>query len=107
MQKQLKLKEMKRVRYILAFVSLVFLVSACTKDFDEMNTDPNLPVDVPIPNHLAGTMIDFDRGNMEISDGQITISTRYVAGRWGAAYNPDVSNTFANFTSSRLGGVLY
>ena len=95
---------MKKIRYILPFVSLIFLVSACTKDFEEMNTDPNLPVDVPIANHLAGTMIDFDRGNMQISNGQITISTRYVGGRWGAAYNPDVSNTFANMTSAGWGG---
>ena len=104
MQKQFKSEKMKRVKYIIAFVSLVFLISACTKDFLEMNTNPNLPVDVPLANHLAGTIIDFDRGNMQISNGQITISTRYVAGRWGAAYNPDVSNTFANFTSNGWGG---
>ena len=59
---------MKNIRYILPFVSLIFLVSACTKDFEEINTDPNLPVDVPISNHLAGTMIDFDRGWMVMTN---------------------------------------
>jgi len=104
MQKQIKSEKMKRLKYIIAFVSLVFLISACTKDFLEMNTNPNLPVDVPLANHLAGTLIDFDRGNMQISNGQITISTRYVAGRWGGAYDPDVSNTFSGFTSNGWGG---
>ena len=95
---------MKKIKFILPFVLIIFVVGACTKDFEELNTNPNLPTSVPLPNHLAGAMINFDRGNMQISDGHITISTRYVAGRWGAAYNPDVSNTFANMTSSGWGG---
>lgn len=95
---------MKKLKYILPFVLLISVMTACTEDFLEMNTNPNLPTEVPLANHLAGTLIDFDRGNMQISDGSITISTRYVAGRWGAAYNPDVSNTFANMTSSGWGG---
>jgi len=95
---------MKNIKYILAFVWIILLMGACTGDFEEMNTNPNLPVEVPLTNHLAGAMIDFDRGNMQISNGQITISTRYVAQRWGGAYNPDVSNTYANMTSSGWGG---
>jgi len=95
---------MKKIKYIIPFVLLIFLISSCTEDFLEMNLDPNNPTDVPLANHLAGAMIDFDRGNMQISNGAITINTRYVAGRWGAAYNPDVSNTFANITSQGWGG---
>jgi hypothetical protein len=79
-------------------------MTSCTEDFLEMNTNPNLPTEVPLANHLAGAIIDFDRGNMQISNGAITINTRYVAGRLGAAYNPDVSNTFSGTTSSGWGG---
>ena len=39
-------------------------------------------------------------GICQLHDGQITISTRYVGGRWGAAYDPNVTNTFADMTSS-------
>jgi hypothetical protein len=76
---------MKNIKYLyaLAFVALLFFGSACTEDFEEMNTNPNLPVSVPLANHLAGTIVSFDGGNMVISDGMITISTRYVGGRWG------------------------
>jgi hypothetical protein len=95
---------MKKNKYSLLFVLLLFLVGACTKDFEEINTDPNLPVAVPLANHLAGAMIDFDRGNMQISDGAVTINTRYVGGRWGNPYNPDVSNTYGNMTSANWGG---
>ncbi len=94
---------MKRINYIISFFVLIFLMISCTDEFLELNTDPNSPVEVPLANHLAGAMIDFDRGNMQISTGQITISTRYVAQRWGSAYNPDVSNTFGNWTSTNWG----
>ncbi len=97
---------MKKNKYLyaLAFVALLFLGSACTEDFEEMNTNPNLPVAVPLANHLAGTIVSFDGGNMVISDGAITINTRYVGGRWGAAYNPDAITTFQNTTSSGWAG---
>ncbi len=97
---------MKNIRYILPFVMIIFLVGACTEDFEEINTNPNLPVAVPLANHLAGTMIDFDRGHMAISDGAITINTRYVGGRWGSPFDPDVSNTYGNITSSNWGGII-
>ncbi|MCP4313157.1 MAG: SusD/RagB family nutrient-binding outer membrane lipoprotein, partial [Bacteroidetes bacterium] len=95
---------MKKIKYSLPFVLLIFLMGSCTKDFEEMNTDPNLPVAVPLANHLAGAMISFDGGFMVISDGKITINTRYVGGRWGSAYDPDVSNTYGNMTSAGWGG---
>jgi hypothetical protein len=97
---------MKNIKYLyaLAFVALLFFGSACTEDFEEMNTNPNLPVSVPLANHLAGTIVSFDGGNMVISDGMITISTRYVGGRWGAAYNPTNITTFQSFTSSGWAG---
>jgi hypothetical protein len=95
---------MKKNKYSLLFVLLIFLVGACTKDFEELNTNPNLPVAVPLPNHLAGAIISFDGAHMQISDGKITINTRYVGGRWGNPYDPDVSNTYANMTSAGWGG---
>jgi hypothetical protein len=96
---------MKKIKFIIPFVSLVFLMSACTEDFLEMNTDPNSPVDVPLANHLAGAMISFDGGSLVMTNSNPwMISSRYFAQRWGAAYNPDVSNTFSNLTSSNWGG---
>jgi len=96
---------MKKINYIIPFVSLVFLMSACTKDFLEMNTDPNSPVDVPLANHLAGAMISFDGGSMVMTNSDPwMVSCRYFARRWQSTYNPDVSNTFSNLTSSNWGG---
>ena len=60
-------EQMNKNKYIMLFVLLLFVLSGCTNDFEEMNTDPNLPVDVPIANHLAGTMIDFDGWYMPIA----------------------------------------
>ncbi len=37
---------------------LVSLISSCTKDFEEMNTNPNSPVDVPAANILTGAEED-------------------------------------------------
>jgi hypothetical protein len=91
---------MKKVKYLytLTFVALIFLGSACTKDFIEINTNPNLPVSVPLANHLAGAMISFDGANLVISDGAITINTRYVGSM--SVYDPNASNTYQNTTSS-------
>lgn len=96
---------MKKIKYLnaLAFVALLFFGSACTEDFEEMNTNPNLPVEVPLANHLAGTIVSLD-GNMTISDGAITINTRYVGARTGAAYNDANKTTFQNTTSSSWAG---
>ncbi len=95
---------MKKNKYSLLFVLLLFLVGACTKDFEEMNTNPNLPVEVPLANHLAGAMISFDGGFMPIANSAITISTNYIGGRWGNPYPVDVSNTYQNITSQGWGG---
>ncbi|MEO6134116.1 MAG: SusD/RagB family nutrient-binding outer membrane lipoprotein [Ginsengibacter sp.] len=69
-----------------------------------MNTDPNLPVQVPLANHLAGAMINFDGGYMAISNDNINLSTNYVGGRWGAAYPADISSTYQSWTSEDWGG---
>ncbi len=37
---------------------LVSFISSCTKDFEEMNTNPNSPVDVPAANILTGAEED-------------------------------------------------
>lgn len=95
---------MKKIKYILIFVSLIFVMSACTEDFVEMNTNPNLPVEVPLANHLAGAMISFDGGFMPISNNNIMLSVNYVGGRWGNPYPVDVSNTYQNWTSQGWGG---
>ena len=96
---------MKKINYIIPFVVLIFLMSSCTEDFLEMNTDPNSPVDVPLANHLAGAMISFDGGSMVMTNSDPwMVSCRYFARRWQSTYNPDVSNTFSNLTSSNWGG---
>ncbi len=41
---------MKTQKIILGLFLVIGLVSACTKDFEEMNTSPNSPVDVPAIN---------------------------------------------------------
>ena len=35
--------KLNKIIYSFAFVGLLSSVSSCTKDFDEMNTDPNNP----------------------------------------------------------------
>jgi len=97
---------MKKIKYLYAllFVALILLVSACTEDFEEMNTNPNLPVSVPLANHFAGTLISFDGGFMPISDNNIMISVNYVGARTGNPYPVDVSNTYQSWTSQDWSG---
>lgn len=40
-------------KYFLSFFIMVFLLGACTDDFEELNTDPNNPVLVPAENLLT------------------------------------------------------
>ena len=95
---------MKKIfNYLLPFVSLVILASACTKKFQEINTDPNLPSEVPLANHLAGAMISFDGGFMAPSNSNIDLSTNYVGER-NTAYATDLTSTYQGWTSEDWGG---
>lgn len=94
---------MKNIVYKIVFVSLIYVVSACVDNFDEMNTNPNLPTAVPLENHLAGTIVSFDGSFMAISNSAITISTNYIGDRW-RSHQPDVSNTYENIQSVGWGG---
>ena len=40
---------------------LVSLLSSCTKDFEELNTNPNSPVDVPAINILTNAEVSVNR----------------------------------------------
>ena len=52
---------MKKIQYsILLFLSILLLsFGACTKKFDEINTDPNNPTNAPATNLLAFSIQDF------------------------------------------------
>lgn len=41
------------LKYALGLLVLVFMIAGCTKDFDEINTDPNNPVKVPTVNLIS------------------------------------------------------
>lgn len=93
----------KKYKCLLPCVSLIFLMSACTKDFTKMNTDPNLPVEVPLANHLAGAMINFDGAYMPPSNSNIGLSVNWVGAR-NNTYAPDISSTYQRWTSEDWGG---
>ncbi|WP_167613084.1 SusD/RagB family nutrient-binding outer membrane lipoprotein [Maribellus sediminis] len=55
------LKDLKLV----LFTVLIFMAGSCTDDFEEMNTDPNSPVDVPALNiftHALESHISYEMG---------------------------------------------
>lgn len=45
--------------YLLIIVLLAFTGQSCTDDFEEINTNPNSPVQAPITNVLGYVMVDF------------------------------------------------
>ena len=49
-------KKLKNIKLILLTV-LIFAAGSCTKDFEEMNTSPNSPVDVPAINVFTHTIV--------------------------------------------------
>jgi len=56
---------LKSMRIILGLFIILGLVSSCTKDFEEMNTSPNSPVDVPAINVFTNAVensISFEMG---------------------------------------------
>lgn len=55
-----KLNVMKKLsKYIAAGLIAVSFVSSCTKDFTDINTNPNKPVDAPLTNVFAYVLQDF------------------------------------------------
>ena len=84
------------------FVSLLFLVPACTSEFDEINTNPNAPVNVPpslllprVQASMMGTVMgeSWGIGNIVIQQtakNQFVNEDRYlwgeISGIWNAVY---------------------
>lgn len=60
---------------------LVLNVGGCTDDFDEMNTNPNSPVNVPTSNVFGGALVDI--GNQLFGE-RINI---YYAGVWSGLHS--------------------
>lgn len=50
------MKHIKTIRYIIPLLILFFITSACEKNFDTINTDPNAVVDVPAIYLLPGSI---------------------------------------------------
>ncbi len=48
--------KLKNIKLILLTI-LIFVAGSCTKDFEEMNTNPNSPVDVPAINIFTNTIV--------------------------------------------------
>jgi len=48
---------MKKINKLFLALLLILAVGACTKDFEEMNTDPNSPVDVPAINIFTNVLV--------------------------------------------------
>lgn len=43
---------------IIPILAVIFVLGACTKDFEEINTDPNSPTDVPAINIFSHVVVD-------------------------------------------------
>ncbi len=90
-----------------AMIVLVFLSVSCTKDFEEINTDPNNPVEAPSINIIANAIRFFTQnqfnqwGDMNepsswanhlgkiqyIDEAQYKFREGVVNSRWSVAYN--------------------
>jgi hypothetical protein len=69
---------MKKIKYIIALMlGLIILPMSCTKDFEEINTDPNNPVDAPSINILAN-VIRFHTQNYYNAWGDMNEPSSYV-----------------------------
>ena len=46
------------------FIATVLMMGACTKNFEEINTNPNQPTVVPLSNLFGGVLVNFNRAYM-------------------------------------------
>jgi len=81
---------------IVFIISVVLLMGACTKNFEQINTNPNQPSVVPLSNHFGGVLLNFNSAYMQpggqdpnyvgsrLAAAQNTYSS--IGGEWGAYY---------------------
>lgn len=89
MKKQYQIK-------IIILISMVVMMGACTKNFEEINTNPNQPTQVPLSNNFGGVLINFNGAYMtpggqeanyegsRLAVGQNTYTS--IGMEWGAYY---------------------
>ena len=77
-------------------ISVVLVMGACTKKFEEINTNPNQPTVVPLSNNFGGVLLNFNNAYMKpggqdpnyvgsgLAVGLNTYSS--TGGSWGAYY---------------------
>jgi hypothetical protein len=86
---------------VILVLSLTLIVWACTQNFEETNTNPNSPTEVPVTNNLGGVIYSFGSGFM--APGNVAGQhTNYIGSRlqlatqtyqsigeeWGGYYAP-------------------
>ncbi|MEO5999164.1 MAG: SusD/RagB family nutrient-binding outer membrane lipoprotein [Chitinophagaceae bacterium] len=49
---------------VLVFTGIVLIMGACTKNFEEINTNPTQPTVVPLSNLFDGVLVNFNRAYM-------------------------------------------
>lgn len=85
---------------VILILSLVLILGACTKNFEEYNTDPNQPTSVPLTNHFGAVIVNFNSAYMT-PGSDVSLNANYVGSRlalgnqsylstgaeWGAYYS--------------------
>jgi hypothetical protein len=81
-------------------LTLLLILGACTKNFEEINTDPNQPTSVPASNHFGAILVNFNSSYMS-PNSDIALNSNYIGSRlvlgvqsylatgseWGAYYS--------------------
>jgi hypothetical protein len=57
------MKKQYNIKAIL-FISAVLMMGSCTKNFEDINTNPNQPTVVPLSNLFGGVLVNFNRAYM-------------------------------------------
>jgi hypothetical protein len=101
---------------IILVLSLTLMVGACTSNFEETNTNPNSPTEVPVTNNLGGVIYNFGSGFMAPGNSAAQ-HANYVGSRlllatqtyqsigeeWAGYYAP-LTNINSIITASELAG---
>jgi hypothetical protein len=101
---------------VVLVLSLTLFVWACTQNFEETNTNPNSPTEVPVTNNLGGVIYSFGSGFMAPGNSaaqhanyigsrlQLATQTYQSIGEeWGGYYGP-LTNINSIITASETAG---
>jgi hypothetical protein len=99
---------MKKFNYILLFVALAVFGSACTDDFEEINTSPNNATDAPLNSLIIASQVSI-MGVYESEDARLaSMWTRQFTGaerQYGSYHVYSVTSEVFSFFNTYIGAI--